>query len=322
MEYRLLGKTEIEVSSVGLGCWPMAGTFGGARWTGVIDEESIATIQHAETLGVNLLDSAEGYGAGHSEEIIGKALKGRRDRYVIATKVAPVTGDPDEGKARRRIVEACEGSLRRLQTDYIDIYQLHAIPQADTMQAVVDALTQLKQAGKILCSGISTNDTQAIHDLLALGDLSMAQVGFSIVNATGEEALQLAKEEKLGTLIRVPLAQGALTGKYFSTLSHLDPEDRRWTRFDNERAISALKKLSELLFLTKGGKRTMVQAALRFVLDTEGVTSVIPGAKNRRQLEENVGAVDVPPLTEEERAQAIAIADGAGWPRPPQAKRT
>ena len=93
MEYRLLGKTEIEVSSVGLGCWPMAGTFGGARWTGVIDEESIATIQHAETLGVNLLDSAEGYGAGHSEEIIGKALKGRRDRYVIATKVAPVTGD-------------------------------------------------------------------------------------------------------------------------------------------------------------------------------------------------------------------------------------
>ena len=153
--------------------------------------------------------------------------------------------------------------------------------------------------------------------LMALGDLSMAQIGYSIVNPVGQAGLRFAEAHNLGTLIRVPLAQGALTGKYFDSLSRLDPEDRRHDRFDNPRIRSALQKLSELPFLTKGGKRTMVQAALRFVLDTPGVTSVIPGAKNRAQLEENAGAASVPPLTADERKRALAIGGEANWPLPP-----
>ncbi len=316
MEYRVLGKTGIEVSCVGLGCWPMAGMAGGANWSGIDDDESIATIQHAESLGINLLDTANGYGAGHSEQIIGRALQGRRDRYVIATKVAPRSEDPVE-PVQQYIARNCEGSLERLRTDYIDIYQLHGEPDEAGMPAIVEALTRLVEAGKIRCFGISTYETGIMEALMSLGNLSMAQIGYSIVNPVGQPGLEFAETHNLGTLIRVPLAQGALTGKYFDSLSRLDTKDRRHERFDNPRIRSALKKLSELAFLAESGKRTMVQAALRFVLDTPGVTSVIPGAKDRAQLEENAGADGVPPLTGDERARARAIGGAANWPLPP-----
>ena len=231
---------------------------------------------------------------------------------MIATKVHPLADDSNESKARQLIVEACEGSLRRLGTDYIDVYQLHNVPHEQTMPAVMDTLAHLKKEGKIRWSGISTNDAEAIRKLLALGDISMLQVGYNLLNRSGEEALQLAKAENLGTLIRVPLATGALSGKYFDTVPQLDAADVRKDRFSTESAVAALKRLSGLLFLTEGGRRTMVQAALRFVLDTGGVTSVIPGAKNREQLDENARAGNVPPLTADERSRAMAIADGAG----------
>ena len=309
MEYRMLGKTGLKVSRVGVGCWQMGGLVGDSGWTGTTDEESIATIHQAEDLGVNLLDTAEGYGEGHSEEVIGQALKDRRDRFIIATKVRPITDDPDEGKARQRLLEACDGSLQRLQTDYIDVYQLHAIPHEETMPTVMDTLAGLKREGKIRWFGISTNDAEAIRKLLALGDLATIQVGYNLLSRDGEEALRLAASENLGALIRIPLASGALSGRYFDTRPQLDDKDRRLERFTSDRAIATFQRLTELLFLTADNRRTMVQAALRFILDTEGVTSVIPGAKSRPQLEENAGAAEVPPLTPEERAHACAIAD-------------
>ena len=283
------------------------------------DGESVRTIHHAETMGVNLLDTAEGYGAGHSERIIGRALADRRSRYVIATKVAPPVDGDSEADARNRVQTACAGSLQRLGTDYIDIYQLHGVPPSELMPAVVEELTALQQAGKIRCWGISTNDADTMRELLGLGDLAMAQVGLSIVNPTADDALALALEANLGTLIRVPLGQGALTGKYFDT-QQLDDADGRHERFTNPRARAALAKLAELRFLTERG-RTMVQAALRFVLDTPGVTAAIPGAKDRAQLEQNVGAVDVPPLSPEERERAMRIGAESGWPVPPYAKK-
>ena len=321
LEYRVLGKTGIEVSCIGLGCYPMSGMAGGANWTGIDDDESISTIHHAESLGINLLDTANGYGAGHSERIIGRALRGRRDRYVIATKVGPKREDPGE-PVQRYITRACESSLERLQTDYIDIYQLHGEPEEADMPALVEVLTRLVDEGKIRCFGISTYETEIIRSLMALGNLAMAQIGYSIVNPVGLAGMQLAVEENLGTLIRVPLAQGALTGKYFDSLSRLDQADRRHPRFDNPRIRSALKKLSELSFLVEDGSRTMVQASLRFVLDTPGVSSAIPGAKNRSQLEENAGAAHIPPLTVDERSRALAIGSEANWPLPPYTKWT
>ncbi len=276
---------------------------------GTTDEESIATIHRAQELDINLLDTAESYGAGHSEMVIGQALKGRRDKFIIATKVRPVTDDPHERKARNRIEEACAGSLQRLQTDHIDIHQLHAVPHQDTMPVVIKTLDDLKRQDKIRWFGISTNDADAVGKLLALGEISMLQVGFNLLNRNGEKALQLAKSENLGTLIRVPLASGALSGKYFDNDYPLDENDRRQGRFGTEKAIATFEKLADLRFLTEGKRRSMPQAALRFVLDTEGVTSAIPGTKNRPQLEDNALAASVPTLSSQERSRAIAIAD-------------
>lgn len=312
MEHRTLGKTGLSVSTVGMGCWQIGGQVPRGGWTGVTDEESIATIHHCLDVGINLLDSAEGYGDGHSEVLVGKALKGRREKYIVATKVVPLEEESTEEEARKRITEGCEDSLERLQTDYIDVYQLHRIPHESTMGAVMDSLGRLKAQGKVRFIGVSTNDVDAVKSLMAHGEISVLQVGYNILNREGEDALKLAKTENLGTLIRVPLASGVLSGKYFGTVPALDEGDRRVDRFTSEEAIEKFRKLSDLLFLTEGERRTMVQAALRFILDTEGVTSVIPGAKNRQQLEGNAGTMDVPPITPEERAKTIEIADQVG----------
>ena len=311
MEYRTLGKTGLRVSTVGIGCWQMGGVVGSRGWTGVSDGESIATIQHAETLGVNLLDTAEKYGRGRSEQVIGKALKGRRDRYVIATKVDPISADPDAVRVSERIQAACEGSLRRLQTDYIDVYQLHHEPHEDAMVLAMETLARIKEAGKVRWYGVSCDEVEPVRKLLALGAIASLQVGYNLLNRGCEESLQLAKDENLGTLIKIPLASGALSGKYFGARPELDDVDPRRERFSSDGAAATLNGLSKLLFLTDGGRRTMVQAALRFVLDTEGVTSVIPGAKSREQLEENAGAMAVPPLSADERSRALDIADEA-----------
>ena len=311
MEYRTLGKTGLEVSAVGIGCWQMARD--GSWGTGGSDEESIATIHHAETLGVNFLDTSASYGGGSSEEVLGRALQGRRDRYVVATKVKPPTDDDvDDERARREIVEICEGSLKRLQTDYIDVLQLHRDPPEPTMAAVMDTLADLKKQGKIRWAGISSNNTKVIGQLLALGELAVVQVGYNLINRGGESALVQAQAENLGTIIRMPMASGALSGKYFETQDRLTGEDLRKGRFMTDRGRAALDRLAELLGLTEGDRRTMVQAALRFILDTDGVTTVIPGARDRQQLEEVAAAVDVPPLTAEERKRAMLIAGEVG----------
>ena len=309
MNYRTLGKTGLDVSEVAVGCWQMGGVDGVNGWTGTNDKESVATIHRAQEIGINLLDTAEGYGKGHSEEVLGMALPGRRDKFIVATKVWLTSDDADPSNSRNRILEACEGSLKRLRTDRIDVYQLHAIPEESTMPVVMDTLAELKKQGKIRWFGISTDDANAVQKLLALGDLATVQARFNIRDRSGEAALKLSQKENLGTFIRGPLDSGALSGKYFNTRPDLDNKDRRLDRFTSEKAVRTFATLSELLFLTEGTDRTMVQAALRFVLDTEGVTAVIPGAKSRAQLESNAGAMGVAPLTEEERARAIEIAN-------------
>ncbi len=312
MEYRVLGKTGIGVSSVGIGCLQFGGD---KRWTGITDEESIATIHAAEGLGVNLLDTARSYGDpdGHSEEVIGRAVHDRRERYVIASKFRPITDDPDESRAREWVFKACDGSLGRMRTDYIDVYQLHAVPHESTMPAVMDALAELKVQGKVRWFGISNNDVGVIRKLLALGDISVLQVGYNLLSSSGEDALKLAMVENLGVLVRVPLARGVLTGKYFRSMGQFDAGDERWGSYTSKDMTASLKKLSKLLFLTKGTGRTMVQAALRFILDTDGVTSVIPGARNRTQLADNAGAASKSALSAEERSRAISIAHAAGF---------
>ena len=324
MNYRRLGQTGLEVSEVALGAYPIArqqqradGTL--EVWSGASDDESIALIHRAQELGVNLLDSAEGYGGGHSELLVGQALKGRRDKWVIATKVQPNRGvdkdAKDEGAVQARIVSACEDSLKRMQTDFIDVYQLHSIPYEWAMPAVMAALAKLKDEGKIRWYGISTNDQAAIEKLQNFGPVHVLQIGYNLLERSADTLLHWAKEQDMGTLIRVPLAKGQLTGKYFGENAQEIPEnDLRYERFQRPEVQEGLKKLPELLFL-QNEKRSMVQAALRFVLDHPGVSCVIAGAKNREQIEANVMASDLAPLTEVELERALPIADQVGTAR-------
>lgn len=321
MKYRRLGQTNLEVSEIALGAYPIArqqqradGTI--EVWSGASDDESVALIHRAQDLGVNLLDSAEGYGGGHSEILVGEALKGRRDKWVIATKVQPNRGidkdGTDEAAVHKHIETACEDSLKRLQTDFIDVYQLHSIPYAWAMPAVMASLAKLKEQGKIRWYGVSTNDHDAIKKLQSYGPIHVLQIGYNMLERSADRLLHWAKEQDVGTLIRVPLAKGQLTGKYFGEHAEEMPEnDLRYARFQRPEVQEGLKKLPELLFL-QHEKRSMVQAALRFVLDHPGVSCVIAGAKNREQIEANVKASDLAPLTNEELERALPIADAVG----------
>lgn len=325
MKTRTLGMTGLQVSEIGLGAFPISGMWQRADgsdfgWTGTDDRESIALIHRAEDLGINLIDTAEGYGDGHSEVLTGKALQGRRDRWVVATKVQPNLGidanSLDEAAVRRRIIEACEASLRRLQMETIDVYQLHAIPYTWAMPVVMQTLAQLKTDGKIRWYGISTNDRDAIDKLRALGPLHVLQIGYNLLERSADSLLNWAKVEDIGTLIRVPLAKGMLSGKYSGQgAASLPSDDLRYERFNRPETIDGLSKLPQLSFLATP-ERSLVQASLRFVLDHPGVTSVIAGAKNRRQIEENAAASDFPSWTQEELARALPIADTIrtpGW---------
>ena len=310
MEYRILGKTGLKVSCVGIGCWQMASD--GSWGNDTNDEQSIATIHKAQEIGVNLLDTSASYGNGHSEEVIGKAVQDRRSHFIIASKVKPEVEESDLDGAKKKIIEICDNSLTRLKTDYIDVYQLHRDPSPKQMPVVMDTMQQLKKQGKIRFIGSSTNNTQVIRQLLNLGDLSVIQIGYNLINRGGESTLKFAKDHNIGTLIRMPLASGALTGKYFNIYPRLQKEDVRKSKFTSEKSLAGLKRLSDLLFLTEDGRRTMIQAALKFVLDTSGVTSVIPGSKNIDQLLENAGASEVPSLSMEEREIAMDIAGEVG----------
>jgi aryl-alcohol dehydrogenase-like predicted oxidoreductase len=182
------------------------------------------------------------------------------------------------------------------------------------MPIAMDTLAQLRSAGKIRWYGISTNNRAAIDQLRAYGPLHMLQIGYNLLERQADELLNWARTENIGTLIRVPLAKGMLTGKYSGPQAiAMPPGDHRYERFHLPGTVDGLQKLPQLGFL-QTPTRSMVQAALRFVLDHPGVSSVIAGAKTRQQIEENVMASDLPPLTSVECTRAMAIADTIGTP--------
>ncbi len=318
MEYRQIGSTDMKVSVIGLGTWPMGGIDGGVigeskkvqklGWSGAVDEESMKTVRRAEELGVNFLHSSEAYGGGHAETVLGTALKGRRDRFIVATKVRPIMESGDVAAARQRIHEALEGSLRRLQTDYIDIHQLHSFPHKDTTAAVMEEYAKLQQQGKVRHLAISATDPERIRELKGLGDLVAIMFGQNLMTARDDETFDLAAQLNLGTVILSSLHQGVLAGQWFGKVPDIGPDDKRYSNFTSAGATKAFQVLKELEFLTEGGDRTMAQAAFRYLIDMPGVTSILTGALRPGQIEENVGALETRPLTATETERALAIA--------------
>jgi len=322
MTNRLFGKTGWRVSQVGLGCWQFGGaiTLDGKPdgWTGVTDEDSIAAVRRALELGINFFDTADMYGWGHSEEVLGHALKqnvaavGGRDRVYIATKVG--FGHDAEGRRTLNssspyIRTACEDSLRRLQLDHVDLYQCH-LWQTDHWMEFLDAFEKLKQQGKIRAYGVSTNDFNMVQHFDERQGLAAVQANYNLLDRRAEkDILPYCRARGIAFIARGPLAMGKLSGKY-SASTRFDPNDIRskWLEPDNRPAFERDMALVERLKpVARKSGFTVAQLAIKFVLSHVAVATAIFGAKNRTQVEDNASATFLPPLTKDESAAVAEV---------------
>jgi aryl-alcohol dehydrogenase-like predicted oxidoreductase len=319
---RRLGRSGIEVSALGLGCWAIGGPFRmfgkPDGWGDVDDDESIRAIHRALDLGVTFFDTADAYGTGHSERVLGRALADRRDRAVIATKFGfthdearreLVGTDPSPGYVRR----ACEASLQRLGTDYIDLYQLHIgeLP-ADEAAPIRDALEALVDDGLIRTYGWSTGEAHKAEVFAAGPRCAAIQHGLHVFG--GEtEVLSVCDAHDLASINNSPLAMGLLTGKFTAT-SQLPPNDVRgtgweWVPFfrDGRPVPEYLAKLDAIREILRSNGRTLAQGALAWIWGHSERTIPIPGFKNVAQAEDNAGAMAFGPLEPAQMAEIAAL---------------
>ena len=294
MKYRTLGKTGLRVSIVGLGTMVHAGHFGPMK-----DSESLEAIETALELGVNFIDTSDAYGAGYGETLLGNAFKGKRDKIVIATKGGNVMVGPNRGK---RIFEpdyisrVMDESLRRLQTDYIDLYQLHN-PTVEVIErgAVWEMLERAKRAGKIRHYGVSINSMEEGTAAVKDGRAETIQVEYNLLaQEPAETFFPAAQQANIGVIARVPLKRGILTGKLKqSDEQRFQGEDVRARSFKGEAFAQELAKAEQLKFLAHGPVQSLGQAAIAFCIAHPAVSVVIPGARNAEQMRENASAADV-----------------------------
>lgn len=320
MEKRLLGKSGIEVTTIGLGLWAM----GGDEWGATDDRESLSTIDAALEAGINFFDTSDVYGDGHSERLLGKAMRGRRERFIVASKIG-WQGFDDVKRTTAytsvsSLVAGVEGNLRRLQTEYLDVIQSHINFRDPTMEIFLEGFQKLQRDGKVRAYGVSTSDFEYFKAFDADRKCATLQIDYSILNRTPEkDFFPYCQENDIGVIVRGPLAMGTLTGK-FSAGSRFSAGDfrLRWLDDPEEHRIflEDLAKVEQLRPLARD--RTLAQLALQFTLAHPAVSTVIPGAKTTTQLQDNVKAVLLPGLTDEEIAQIDAVTPPGGgrkiWP--------
>ncbi len=294
MQYRLFGSTNLRVSAIGLGTMAHAGHFGPMK-----DEESLSAIEAALELGVNFIDTSDAYGAGYSETLLGKALKGRRDKVFIATKGGNVMVGPNRGKrifAPDYIDGVLHESLKRLQTDHVDLYQLHN-PSVEVIERgeVWDVLEQRKKEGKICHYGVSINTIEEGIAAVRDGRSETIQVEYNLVAQEPANALfPLAQAVNIGIIARVPLKRGILTGKLTAEdEQRFIGEDIRARSFKGAAFQKELAKAEQLRFLVHGPVHTLTQAAIAFCIAHPAVSVTIAGARNAAQMRENAAGADV-----------------------------
>jgi aryl-alcohol dehydrogenase-like predicted oxidoreductase len=319
---RCLGKSGIEVSALGMGCWAIGGPWTWAQpgqkpyptgWGKVDDRESIRAIHAALEMGVNFFDTAANYGVGHSERILGQALLGRRDEVVIATKFGRIMDEQkktvyaDDSRILGNVRRDLEDSLRRLQTDYIDIYQLHAPAYEPLLAAELrEVLEVLVSQGKIRWYGWSTDVVDRAR-IFAEGDHCTA-IQFAL-NALDDnpEMRSLCAQFNLGGINKDPLNKGILTGK-FSTETTLPTDDvRSMTDFRDARIARRLETVQALREVLTAGGRSMAQGALAYIWGLDERMVPIPGFKTVQQVQDNAGALTFGPLSQEEVRQVQEI---------------
>lgn len=299
MKERRLGKTGLRIAEIGFGCWPI----GGGSYGPVRDEDSLEALEAAWDAGVNFFDTADVYGEGHSEELLGQFLKDKpRDQVVIATKAG---WDFYQGAHKKNFTPeylraACEKSLKRLKVERIDLFQLHN-PSREIIQRkeALQALELLKKEGKIRFIGMSVHTEDEAFVALQDPRIQTLQVIFNLLDQRmAERIFPEADKKNVGLIVREPLASGLLSGKYRP--SHMfSPDDhrRRWVPAKRE---ADWKKIECLQLFLKKKKIPLVQAALEFALGSDAVSVVIPGAKTRAQVNENLVAAMASELSRED----------------------
>ncbi len=316
MQYRMLGRTGWKVSTISFGCWAIGGSWGATQ-----DDESLAALERAVDLGVNFFDTADVYGGGRSERLLAQLKRQRKEQIHIATKAGRAL-DPHvaEGYNRANLTYFVEQSLRNLATDCIDLLQLHCPPtQVYYMPETFGVLDDLVAQGKLRYYGVSVEKVEEALKAIEYPNVQTVQIIYNIFRQRPAELFfPEARRRQVGILARVPLASGLLTGKLRRDSQFAPDDHRAFNRygesFDRGETFSGvdydtgLEAVEALRALLPPGV-SLAQFALRWILMDEAVTCAIPGAKRPSQVEENVRAADLPPLSPAVMAQVKSLYD-------------
>ena len=302
MKYRKLGSTNLRVSVIGLGTWQ----FGGEWGKDFTQAEADAILGRAKELGINFLDTAECYGDHLSESLIGRAIEGERDQWIIATKFGHKYHgfmNRSEPRSATEVMRQLEDSLRALRTDHVDIYQYHSVRNSEfDDETLRNALAEAKQAGKIRHIGASISPPDNIHQVTnaPAAQVETIQVLYNRLDRAAETAvLPACQRLNLGVLARVPLASGFLSGKYKPGVAFA-PGDFRSTQ-DQQKLDARLREVEQIAKSEVPPGAPMAQWALAWCLQNTAITCVIPGCKDVQQVESNALAGDMPLVRDDHR---------------------
>jgi aryl-alcohol dehydrogenase-like predicted oxidoreductase len=318
MEMRTLGKSGIKVSAIGLGLMSMSGIYGNAN-----DEESIRVIHYALDKGINFLDSADMYGWGHNEELLGRALRGRRDGVIVATKFGQVKsadGKQDVDGRPEYVMRACEASLKRLGIEMIDLYYQHRVDPKVPIEETVGAMKRLVEAGKVRAIGLSEARPGTIRRAHKIHPVTAVQNEYSLLyRVEGEETLQTTRELGISFVAYAPLGRSMLTGSVKGK-ADLPDGDRRLAhpRFQAEHLDKNVKIVKRLEEMAAEKKCTPAQLVLAWLLAQGKDIVPIPGTKRRQRVDENLDALDVRLSAQDvKRISEIAPPGAGAGPRYP-----
>ena len=295
MEYRVLGASNLNVSVIGFGAWGIGGS---PFWSNEGDAVSVRAIRKAYDLGINFFDTAPVYGFGHSEELLGKTLKPFRDKVIYATKcglrwekksLASIT----KNATRRSILEEIDQSLKRLDTDYIDLYQVHWPDVETSQEETMETLLEVQEQGKVKVIGVSNYSVEQMKAIMKSGKIESLQPDYSLLNRSIEkEVVPYCERNKIGIIAYSPLASGLLTGKYGKNAKFSDWRGKGIIGcFSGAQFEKNMEKVARLKAMGKSIGKTCGQIAINWVVAQGQLTTALLGVKNEQQVEENVDSL-------------------------------